>query len=69
MSVQAYFECGARWLLACVCSGGLELLFDKIKSREVELPAAVVTMKDLIAWMRETLLRERTELFVAGETV
>lgn len=52
-----------------MCSGGLELLFDKVKRAEVETPAGVATMKDLIKWMRDSLLKERPELFVSGDSV
>lgn len=54
--------------------GGAELLFDKIKKREIELPSLKKyfpesqnekwTIKKLLVWMKENLLKERPELFV-----
>ncbi|XP_037303055.1 LOW QUALITY PROTEIN: ubiquitin-related modifier 1-like [Manduca sexta] len=59
--------------------GGAELLFDKIKKREVELPAVDKylpecekkgwTIRELLVWIKENLLRERPELFLQGESV
>uniref|UniRef100_A0A2H1V943 Ubiquitin-related modifier 1 homolog n=1 Tax=Spodoptera frugiperda TaxID=7108 RepID=A0A2H1V943_SPOFR len=59
--------------------GGAELLFDKIKKREVELPALKKfkpdcqsdkwTIKELLLWIKENLLREREELFLQGDSV
>lgn len=52
-------------------SGGAELLFDNVKKHRVELQeqAQAWTLRLLIAWIKEHLLRERPELFVLGETV
>lgn len=51
-------------------SGGLELLFGGVKAFGVDLPpGAPATMRGLIAHMRDALLKERPELFVAGEGV
>lgn len=54
--------------------GGAELLFDKIKKREIELPALKKylpdcqhekwTIRELLLWIKENLLREREELFL-----
>lgn len=54
--------------------GGAELLFDKIKKREVELPALKKyfpncqhnkwTIRNLLVWIKDNLLRERPELFL-----
>lgn len=54
--------------------GGAELLFDKIKKREVELPAVNKyftysqkekwTIKELLVWIKDNLLKERPELFL-----
>ncbi|XP_047522767.1 ubiquitin-related modifier 1 homolog [Pieris napi] len=59
--------------------GGAELLFDKIKKREVELPSLKKyfpesenekwTIKELLVWMKDNLLKERPELFVQGDSV
>ncbi|CAG8537830.1 3577_t:CDS:2 [Ambispora gerdemannii] len=55
-------------------NGGMELLFNNVKQKTVEIPASInnsnpTTMKDLIRWIRDNLLKERPELFVSGETV
>ncbi|XP_046976107.1 ubiquitin-related modifier 1 [Vanessa cardui] len=59
--------------------GGAELLFDKIKKREVELPALKKynqdcqhekwMIKDLLVWIKDNLLKERPELFLQGDSV
>ena len=55
-------------------AGGAELLFDKKKTHDIELPtsepnAEAWSLRRLIAWIRDNLLKERPELFVLGETV
>lgn len=50
-------------------SGGLELLFSKLKVHKVDLPDDVRNMRSLIKWMQTNLLTERPELFVSGESV
>ncbi len=64
--------------VAIELSGGLELLFGKVKRFEVDVVAAEVggaaaappaDMRALLAHMRRHLLREREELFLAGDTV
>ena len=53
-------------------SGGAELLFNKVKRHNLKLPLAqhqTWTLRFLIAWIRDNLLKERPELFVLGETV
>lgn len=68
-------------------SGGLDLLFNKVKRHEITIPdgwkpssnntAASTaptnehecTMKLLLQYMKETMLAERPELFLAGETI
>uniref|UniRef100_A0A1I8PA68 Ubiquitin-related modifier 1 n=1 Tax=Stomoxys calcitrans TaxID=35570 RepID=A0A1I8PA68_STOCA len=52
-------------------SAGAELLFDNIKKRDVTLPLSDEkwTVRKLLKWMRENILRERPELFIQGETV
>ncbi|KAG9296187.1 hypothetical protein G9A89_014779 [Geosiphon pyriformis] len=55
-------------------SGGMELLFNNIKEITVNVPKSIngispPTMKELILWVRDTLLKERAELFVSGSTV
>jgi ubiquitin related modifier 1 len=49
-------------------SGGAELLFDNQKQVQVVVEEAM-TMKDLIRWIKENLLKERPELFVQGDSV
>ncbi|XP_045456300.1 ubiquitin-related modifier 1 homolog [Melitaea cinxia] len=59
--------------------GGAELLFDKIKKRNVELPALKKyfpdsqrdnwTIRDLLVWIKENLLKERPELFLQGDSI
>ncbi|XP_047039891.1 ubiquitin-related modifier 1 homolog isoform X2 [Helicoverpa zea] len=59
--------------------GGAELLFDKIKKREIELPALKKylpdssndkwTIRELLLWIKDNLLREREELFLQGDSV
>lgn len=54
--------------------GGAELLFDKIKKREIELPNLKKyfpesendkwTIRELLLWIKDNLLRERPELFL-----
>ena len=52
-------------------SGGAELLFNKVKKHDVALPEQPQpwTLRTLIAWIRDNLLRERPELFTVGESV
>ncbi|XP_022326340.1 ubiquitin-related modifier 1-like [Crassostrea virginica] len=52
-------------------SGGAELLFDKVKKHDVELPASETkwTIRNLLPYIRDNLLKERPELFMQGETV
>jgi ubiquitin related modifier 1 len=50
-------------------SGGLELLFNKIKKYDVELKEDSITLKGLLQWMKDNLLKERPELFLQDTTV
>jgi ubiquitin related modifier 1 len=53
-------------------SGGLELLFDSQKEHGVEVPVPAgetYTVGQLLVWTRDTLCRERPELFMKGESV
>lgn len=52
-----------------MCSGGLENLFDNRKRIDVDLPESVVTLGDLIQWVRLNLIRERHDMFVQGKSV
>merc|ERR1711860_98620 len=51
--------------------GGAELLFDKVKKHEVVLPSKETswTVRELLPWMKDNMLKERPELFLQGETV
>ncbi|CAL1379391.1 unnamed protein product [Linum trigynum] len=53
--------------------GGLELLCDSVKIHnvDVELKKGLekLTMKDLLAWVRTNLIKERPEMFMKGDTV
>lgn len=54
-------------------SGGAELLFNKVKKHEVDLPlqsdSQPWTIRTLIHWITQNILQERPELFVQGESV
>ena len=52
-------------------SGGAELLFDKVKRHSVCLPEAPEpwTIRALLVWIKDNMLKERPELFVQGDTI
>ena len=60
-------------------SGGAELLFGGVREYRVSLPlgdgpgggggGGPWTLRGLLVWIRDNLLRERPELFLKGETV
>ncbi|XP_071096699.1 ubiquitin-related modifier 1-like [Haliotis cracherodii] len=52
-------------------SGGAELLFNKIKKHDVNLPDRNKkwNMRSFLPWIRDNLLQERPELFMQGDTV
>ncbi|XP_071485496.1 ubiquitin-related modifier 1-like [Diadema antillarum] len=52
-------------------SGGAELLFDKVKHHAVTLKKGESkwTLKGLLVWIKDNLLKERPELFIQGDTV
>lgn len=52
-------------------TGGAELLFGNIKKHTVKLPSQEQpwTIRNLIAWVKANLLKERPEFFAQGETV
>jgi ubiquitin related modifier 1 len=52
-------------------AGGAELLFGKQKIHSIDLPDNKTswTIRTLLVWIRENLLRERPELFIQGESV
>ncbi|XP_050372824.1 ubiquitin-related modifier 1 homolog 2 [Argentina anserina] len=53
--------------------GGLELLCDSVKIHKVNVElqkeAEKFTMKDLLAWIRTNLIKERPEMFMKGDSV
>ncbi|XP_015127228.1 ubiquitin-related modifier 1 isoform X1 [Diachasma alloeum] len=50
--------------------GGAELLFDKKKKHEVNLPGDKEwTLQKLLYWIKDNLLKEREELFLQADTV
>ncbi|KAK7791474.1 hypothetical protein R5R35_002393 [Gryllus longicercus] len=51
--------------------GGAELLFDNVKKHNVKLPLIdkTWTLRNLLLWIKENLLKERPELFVQGDSV
>ncbi|RHZ86798.1 hypothetical protein Glove_46g179 [Diversispora epigaea] len=55
-------------------SGGLEILFDNIKQKTVEISSSInppnqTKMEDLIKWIRENLIKTKPELFMTGNTI
>lgn len=52
-------------------TGGAELLFGNVRKHTLSLPALDEkwTLRRLIQWVRQNLLKERPELFVQGESV
>ncbi|PPD78216.1 hypothetical protein GOBAR_DD24862 [Gossypium barbadense] len=54
-------------------NGGLELLCKSVKFHNVnvDLPkgADKLSMRDLLAWVRTNLIKERPEMFMKGESV
>ncbi|XP_072287564.1 ubiquitin-related modifier 1 isoform X2 [Pyxicephalus adspersus] len=51
--------------------GGAELLFDGVKKHHVTLPSQSDPwdIKHLLVWIKDNLLKERSELFIQGDTV
>ncbi|CAN1157584.1 Ubiquitin-related modifier 1 homolog 2 [Linum perenne] len=53
--------------------GGLELLCDSVKIHQANVDlidkSEKLTMKDLLAWVRTNLIKERPEMFMKGDTV
>ncbi|KAL4360474.1 hypothetical protein GQ457_04G032070 [Hibiscus cannabinus] len=53
--------------------GGLELLCESVKVHNVNVDvpkgADKLTMKDLLAWVRTNLIKERPEMFMKGVSV
>ncbi|RNA10853.1 ubiquitin-related modifier 1-like [Brachionus plicatilis] len=51
-------------------SGGAELLFNNVKKHQIELPDnRKWTIKDLLAWIKDNLLKQKPELFIQDETI
>jgi len=61
--------------MACSLSlefrGGAELLFGGVKDHQVMLPESDTkwTVRDLLVWIRDNLLQQRTDMFMQGTTV
>ncbi|KAK8944485.1 hypothetical protein KSP39_PZI007898 [Platanthera zijinensis] len=53
--------------------GGLDLLCQSVKIHQVDVAPkdenAKLTMRDLLAWVRSSLIKERPEMFMKGDTV
>ncbi len=53
--------------------GGLELLCESVKIHSVNVDSQAgeekLTMKDLLAWVRVNLIKERPEMFMKGDSV
>jgi len=70
------FETGQP-LLNMPCSlmlefrGGAELLFDGVKDHRVTLPEtdSQWTVRKLLVWIRDNMLRQRADMFLQGSTV
>lgn len=45
------------------------MLFDNKKSMNVDLPADVSSMGDLVTWIKNNLIKEKHDMFVVGETL
>ena len=59
-------------------SGGLDLLFGKVKKHSVSVPPkkedeeqknGVISVRTVLAYMRDSMLKERPELFMQGDSV
>ncbi|KAJ3159454.1 Ubiquitin- modifier 1 [Geranomyces michiganensis] len=54
-------------------SGGMELLFNNEKRKQITLPDSLTpgtaTLGNLLPWVRDNLLTERAELFMQEDTV
>jgi ubiquitin related modifier 1 len=54
-------------------SGGLELLFDGVKEHTISVPvkngSQRVPIANLLLWIRDSLLKERPEMFLKGDSV
>lgn len=57
--------------LALLCRGGAELLFDGVKKHQVTLPGQEEpwNIQNLLIWVKKNLLKERPELFIAGDSL
>lgn len=56
--------------LSIELSGGAELLFGNVKSHQVDLSGTnVTTIRHLLVWIKNNLLKERPELFLKDDSV
>ncbi|CAK9829005.1 Ubiquitin-related modifier 1 [Anthophora retusa] len=60
---------GSRTSITIEFGGGAELLFDKKKKHEVNLPGNEWTIQKLLFWLKDNLLKERPELFIQADSV
>lgn len=51
--------------------GGAELLFGGVKDHQVTLPESDTqwTVRQLLVWIRDNMLRQQTDMFLQGSTV
>jgi ubiquitin related modifier 1 len=68
-SFPLHFASIPLWELEWGDSGGLESLFNNRKRLSVDVPAEVASLGDLIQWIRETLIRERHDMFSQGNQI
>jgi ubiquitin related modifier 1 len=49
--------------------GGAELLFNGVKEHKIELSRDIKTVRHLLDWIRDNMLKERPEMFLRDSTV
>jgi hypothetical protein len=65
-----FFVLFLSWLIYPFISGGLELLMkNKVKSITAEFVEDTVSLKAVVNWVKDNLIKERSELFVANGSV
>ncbi len=47
----------------------MELLFNNQRQVEVDLPESASTLRDVLPWIRDNLLADKPELFMAGDSM
>ncbi|KAJ6240188.1 rurm1 protein [Anaeramoeba flamelloides] len=48
-------------------AGGLENLFEQKKKHQVSLPKTIVTLEDLLGWLKENMLNNKTDELLTEE--